>query len=227
MGQGATLYNSTSDATAGIPDGLGRLLSMARQGQSEAWERVVKAIVPIIRSKTRSLVGEDAFEFGCDDVIQEVLAKLFRNLHAFRAKGSDADVSRALVAWLNRTTTTTTINLFRASRSRQPQNGHVVNGVMHATGRIDSWVGVLRGQTSPKPSQIVRCSEAVLRVQQAIHALPTIHQQIVLRYFRDDQTFSEIRDALADQFPSITYHKVSYGFHSALRELKPHLASLR
>ncbi|MGP3590703.1 sigma-70 family RNA polymerase sigma factor [Vagococcus sp. WN89Y] len=129
-----------------------QLMVLAQAGDQQAYTRLLKALVPVIRSLVRKQISDDVLT---EDVIQDVLLTLHRVRHTY-------DPASPFLPWLMAITSARTIDALRKRgryRLREVENGEVFDvpspDTYTETHHAQEELSVLLNQLPPRQRQII------------------------------------------------------------------------
>ncbi len=156
------------------------LVRQALTGNQEAFEALVsrykKALFGLIYHYVRDY--HEAY-----DVLQQVWLQLYLSLATLRPK-------KQIQPWLFTVARNCSLDVLR--RKRLPSFSEVETG--HEEGEAPSWNAI--PDSSPVPEELAERRELQQAIQRAIQALPHRYRSVVLLYYTDQLTFSEIGQTL-------------------------------
>jgi RNA polymerase sigma factor (sigma-70 family) len=152
------------------------LVRLALTGNQEAFEALVsrykKALFGLIYHYVRDY--HEAY-----DVLQQVWLQLYLSLATLRPK-------KQIKPWLFTVARNCSLDVLR--RKRLPSFSEIETG--HEEGEAASWDAI--PDTSPAPEELAEHRDLQQAIHQAIQALPQRYRSVVLLYYTDQLTFSEI-----------------------------------
>ena len=156
------------------------LVSAAKGGDQHAFVELCRRHSPLLtRGITRIVRNrEDA-----EDVLQDTLARAFRNLAGFRAQCS-------FRTWIMTIAKNNSLMLLRKRRTR-PETGF---GLITAEGKEVEILQV--SDPNPNPEQVYAKRQASHRLSQAVSMLPPGFRMLVERYHQDDVRLVDAANAM-------------------------------
>ena len=156
------------------------LVHQALTGDQEAFEALVSRYKKPLFMLIYHYVGD---YHEAEDVLQQVWLQLYLSLATLRPK-------KQIKPWLFTVARNRSLDALR--RKRLPSFFEVETG--HEEGEAVSWDAI--PDTSPAPEELAERRDLQQAIQRAIQALPHKYRSVVLLYYSDQLTFSEIGRAL-------------------------------
>jgi RNA polymerase sigma factor (sigma-70 family) len=156
------------------------LVHQALTGDQEAFEALVSRYKKALFGLIYHYVGEYHEAY---DVLQQVWLQLYLSLATLRP-------NKHIKPWLFTVARNRSLDVLR--RKRLPSFSEVETG--HEEGEAASWDAI--PDTSPAPEELAERLDLQQAIQRAIQALPRKYRLVVLLYYTDQLTFSEIGKAL-------------------------------
>jgi RNA polymerase sigma factor (sigma-70 family) len=156
------------------------LVHQALTGSQEAFEALVGRYKKGLFGLIYHYVGD---YHEAHDVLQQVWLQLYLSLATIRPK-------KQIKPWLFTVARNRSLDALR--RKRLPSFSEVETG--HEEGEAASWDAI--PDTSPAPEELAERRDLQQAIQRAIQALPRKYRSVVLLYYGDQLTFSEIGRAL-------------------------------
>jgi RNA polymerase sigma factor (sigma-70 family) len=171
QGQRHTLDPETSDSV---------LVHQALTGDQEAFEALISRYKKTLFGLIYHYVGE---YHEAHDVLQQVWLQLYLSLATLRPK-------KQIKPWLFTVARNRSLDVLR--RKRLPSFSEVETG--HEEDEAASWETI--SDSSPTPEELAERRDLQQAIQRAIQALPRKYRAVVLLYYADQLTFSEIGQVL-------------------------------
>ncbi len=171
QGQRHPLDPETSDSV---------LVHQALTGDQEAFEALISRYKKTLFGLIYHYVGE---YHEAHDVLQQVWLQLYLSLATLRPK-------KQIKPWLFTVARNRSLDVLR--RRRLPSFSEVEAG--HEEGETASWDTI--PDSSPTPEELAERRDLQQAIQRAIQALPRKYRSVVLLYYADQLTFSEIGQVL-------------------------------
>jgi RNA polymerase sigma factor (sigma-70 family) len=156
------------------------LVHQALTGNQEAFEALVSRYKKALFGLIYHYVGE---YHEAHDILQQVWLQLYLSLATLHPK-------KQIKPWLFTVARNRSLDTLR--RKHLPSFSEVETG--HEEAESASWDAV--PDTSPAPEELAERNDLQQAIQRAIQALPHKYRPIVLLYYADQLTFSEIGRAL-------------------------------
>ncbi len=171
QGHGNTQDSETSDDI---------LVYQALTGNQEAFEALVSRYRKALFGLIYHYVGD---YHEAHDVLQQVLLQLYLSLATLHPK-------KQIKPWLFTVARNRSLDALR--RQRLPTLSEVE--AQHEEGEVASWDTI--PDSSPTPEELAERRDLQQAIQRAIQALPRKYRSVVLLYYAEQLTFSEIGRAL-------------------------------
>ncbi|MCU1337755.1 MAG: polymerase, sigma-24 subunit, subfamily [Bryobacterales bacterium] len=155
------------------------LIKLVQEGQSEYFTILINRHLHAVSKCIHSMVQNAA---DADDVLQEVLLKVWRHLSAFRSESS-------FRTWMTRVAVNEVLQSYRRQQSRP---------LCRATIRLDAL-------TSPaeSPYQYLARIEVTKAVRTAVAGLPAIYRQVLILREFEQLSGREIAQSLHSSIPAV------------------------
>ena len=177
----------------------------ARQGDSEAWERLLDTYRPVLESWALAFASNG--DLSHSDLVQEAWLHIWKGLDTFKGVEDPALVTPMFYRWLKITARNAMLTRVkhRQAKRRRP-DGPVYNG--EYIGDVDNG--------APTPSSIVATEEAKAQTRNAVENLPDpIDRQIISMVIDDGLSLRVISRVLGRDYSTIRRK-----FHNVLGQLQ-------
>ncbi len=156
------------------------LVHQALTGDQEAFEALISRYKKTLFGLIYHYVGD---YHEAHDVLQQVWLQLYLSLATLRPK-------KQIKPWLFTVARNRSLDVLR--RKRLPSFSEVETG--HEEGEAASWETI--SDSSPMPEELAERRDLQQAIQRAIQALPRKYRSVVLLYYADQLTFTEIGQVL-------------------------------
>jgi RNA polymerase sigma factor (sigma-70 family) len=177
-------------------DGVTALVARAKQGDTEALERLYQTAQPYLLRLAQRTLGPGWPEQSLSDLTQETWIRAWQAIGDFQGADNDADTGALLRAWFARTMKRAWLNQIRHENAqrRKPTAG-LVSLMDHVP--EDSRPGLDPAATDPTPSENVREQEGRFLLEQALEKLTDSSDREVVRLrFFEGLSFTQIGERL-------------------------------
>ena len=155
------------------------LIKLALAGQTECFNVLMDRHLVAVRRRIISIVGNAA---DAEDLLQEVLLKVWRHLSTFRSESS-------FRTWMTRVATNEALQSYRRERCRP---------LLHALGDLDALVS--HGES---PHQSLARVETAQAVRSAVAGLPAKYSQVLILCDLDELSVRETAQFLQSSIPAV------------------------
>jgi RNA polymerase sigma-70 factor, ECF subfamily len=170
---GATMTSSLTTADDNT------LISMALAGQAECFTVLMDRHLFVVRRYILSMVRNTA---DTDDLVQEVLMKVWRNLSKFRAEAS-------FRTWMTRIAINEVLQKYRKDRHRSR---------FDAPENLDSFASAC-----DTPHQHLVRTESIQELRKLLEKLPEIYKEVLILREVDELSMQETADYVRASIPAV------------------------
>jgi RNA polymerase sigma-70 factor (ECF subfamily) len=157
----------------------GALIKLALAGQTECFTILTNRYLPAVRRRIGSLIRNTT---DADDLVQEVLLKVWRHLSTFRSESS-------FCTWMTRVATNEALQSYRRERRRP---------ICQARSDFDTFAS-----SNESPLQSLTRAEATQVVRKAVIELPAKYRQILILREFEQFTVRETAQSLQLSIPAV------------------------
>lgn len=186
-------------------DGVTALVARAKQGDTEALERLYRLAQPYLLQLAQRTLGPGWPEQSLSDLTQETWLRAWQAIGDFQGADNDADTGALLRAWFARTLKRVWLNQIRYENAqrRKPTAGSVP---LTSCTPDSSGSGLDPAASDPTPSENVREQESRSLVERALEKLPdAADREIVRLRFFEGLSFAQIGERLGRDESTIRY----------------------
>jgi RNA polymerase sigma-70 factor, ECF subfamily len=155
------------------------LIQLALAGQAECFTVLTNRHLPAVRRRIRSIVPNTT---DAEDVLQEVLLKVWRHLSKFRSESS-------FRTWMTRVATNEALQTYRR------EQGRPISRALHD---LDTFAS-----PSESPLQSLTRAETTQVVRKAVVELPTKYRQVLILREFEQLSAQETAESLHTSIPAV------------------------
>jgi RNA polymerase sigma-70 factor (ECF subfamily) len=155
------------------------LIKLALAGQTECFTVLTNRHLPAVRRRIGSIVPNTT---DADDLLQDVLLKVWRHLSTFRSEST-------FRTWMTRVAINEALQSYRRGQSRP---------IYQALGDFDTFAS-----SNESPLQALTRAETTQVVRKAVVALPAKYRQAVILRHLEQLSLSETAQCLQSSIPAV------------------------
>jgi RNA polymerase sigma-70 factor (ECF subfamily) len=155
------------------------LIKLALEGQTECFTVLTNRHLPAVRRRIRSIVPNTT---DADDLLQEVLLKVWRHLSTFRSEST-------FRTWMTRVAINEALQSYRREQSRP---------TCQALGDRDTFAS-----PNESPLQALTRAETTQVVRKAVVALPAKYSQVLILRDLEERSERETAQCLQSSIPAV------------------------